>query len=219
MIELVDIHKSYTEKGMHTVAVNGVTLTVAQGEFVAIGGRSGCGKTTLLNIVGALDKVDHGLYKFEGKDVTTFSRKRLTQFRKGVMGYVFQSFNLLPELTALENVALPLGLAGVKRREREALATTALERVEMSHRLRHVPGRLSGGEQQRVAIARAIVHNPKLILADEPTGNLDEQTGESVMQLLTSLNKGGTTIMMVTHDPQILAYASKIVQMRDGKNL
>jgi len=197
-------------------AVRGISLRVSQGEFVAIMGASGSGKSTLMNIVGCLDRPSSGKYLLEGREVSHLSRDELAAIRNRTVGFVFQSFNLLSRTTALENVELPLVYAGLSRRERHKRAAEALRRVGLGDRIEHHPNQLSGGQQQRVAIARALVGNPKLILGDEPTGNLDSQTSIEVMSLLQELGRSGITILLVTHEADIARYASRVILLKDG---
>lgn len=219
MIEIIDLEKIYRTDEVETLALNKMNLSVKEHEFVAIMGPSGCGKSTLLNIVGMLDDTTSGKYIFNGMDVTNFNENKRSDIRKANIGFVFQSFNLIEELTVFENVELPLIYNNVKPKERKRLVEEALERVQIMHRRNHFPLQLSGGQQQRVAVARAVVNNPKLILADEPTGNLDSRNGAEVMQLLTSLNENGTTIVMVTHSEHDARYSHRIVNMLDGKTV
>ena len=216
MIEIGNISKVFRTSEVETVALNHVNLEVKEGEFVAIMGPSGCGKSTLLNILGLLDNPTEGSYKLLGQEVGNLKEKERTRVRKGKLGFVFQSFNLIDELTVFENVELPLLYAGVPVRERVDRVNKALERMQISHRTEHYPQQLSGGQQQRVAIARAIVTNPKIILADEPTGNLDSTNGNEVMLLLKELNKDGATVVMVTHSEENAREAGRIVRMMDG---
>ena len=217
MLKVEDIKKSFLTEEVETVALNGISFEVKEGEFVAIMGPSGCGKSTLLNILGLLDNPSDGKYQLLDKEVGHLREKDRTMFRKGNIGFVFQSFNLIDELSVEENVELPLIYMGVKHSERKERVKKMLERMSISHRTRHFPQQLSGGQQQRVAIARALVSNPKLILADEPTGNLDSKNGQDVMQLLKELNNEGTTIIMVTHSQHDASYASRVICMLDGK--
>ena len=217
MLKVEDIKKSFLTEEVETIALNGVSFEVKEGEFVAIMGPSGCGKSTLLNILGLLDNPTEGSYKLLDKEVGKLKEKDRTMFRKGNIGFVFQSFNLIDELSVEENVELPLIYMGVKHSERKERVKKMLERMSISHRTRHFPQQLSGGQQQRVAIARALVSNPKLILADEPTGNLDSKNGQDVMTLLKELNDEGTTIIMVTHSQHDASYASRVICMLDGK--
>ena len=199
MIQIENLSKVFRTSEVETIALNHVNIEVKEGEFVAIMGPSGCGKSTLLNILGLLDNPTEGSYKLLGNEVANLKEKERTRLRKGVIGFVFQSFNLIDELNVFENVELPLTYLGIKASERKERVLEILKRMNLSHRAKHFPQQLSGGQQQRVAIARAVVTNPKLILADEPTGNLDSKNGAEVMNLLTELNKEGTSIVMVTH--------------------
>jgi len=194
-----------------------VTLEIKEGEFVAIMGPSGCGKSTLLNILGLLDNPTNGSYELNGTDVSKFTEAERTNLRKGVIGFVFQSFNLIDELNVYENIELPLLYMGVPKEERKRRVKEAMTRMDIAHREKHFPQQLSGGQQQRVAIARAVVANPKLILADEPTGNLDSKNGKEVMNLLTQLNKEGTTVVMVTHSQHDAGYATRTINLFDGQ--
>ena len=197
MIQIENLSKVFRTSEVETIALNHVNIEVKEGEFVAIMGPSGCGKSTLLNILGILDNPSEGSYKLIGKEVANLKEKERTRLRKGVIGFVFQSFNLIDELNVFENVELPLTYLGIKASERKERVLEILKRMNLSHRAKHFPQQLSGGQQQRVAIARAVVTNPKLILADEPTGNLDSKNGAEVMNLLTELNKEGTSIVLV----------------------
>ena len=216
MIQIERLSKVFRTEEVETVALNNVHLEVKEGEFVAIMGPSGCGKSTLLNTLGLLDNPTEGSYKLLGTEVADLHEKERTRLRKGVIGFVFQSFNLIDELNVYENVELPLVYLGVKPVERKKMVTDMLKRMNISHRAKHYPQQLSGGQQQRVAIARAVITNPKLILADEPTGNLDSKNGQEVMNLLTELNAEGTTIIMVTHSKHDAGYAHRIVHLFDG---
>ena len=216
MIKTINLQKIFKTEEVETWALNNVSIEVKQGEFVAIMGPSGCGKSTLLNILGLLDNPTGGEYYLNGTEVSRYTESQRTSLRKGVIGFVFQSFNLIDELTVFENVELPLLYAGVPVRERVDRVNKALERMQISHRTEHYPQQLSGGQQQRVAIARAIVTNPKIILADEPTGNLDSTNGNEVMLLLKELNKDGATVVMVTHSEENAQEAGRIVRMMDG---
>lgn len=217
MIKTVDLQKVFRTDEVETWALNEVNIEVKEGEFVAIMGPSGCGKSTLLNILGLLDNPTGGSYFLNGVDVANYSESQRTSLRKGIIGFVFQSFNLIDELNVYENIELPLLYMGVPAGERKQRVEDAMNRMAIAHRVKHFPQQLSGGQQQRVAIARAVVANPKLILADEPTGNLDSKNGKEVMELLTELNKEGTTIVMVTHSQHDASYASRIINLFDGQ--
>ena len=219
MITIKDLEKIYRTEEVETVALNKMNLEVNESEFVAVMGPSGCGKSTLLNILGMLDDPTSGSFVFNGIEVSKFNENKRCDLRKANIGFVFQSFNLIDELTVFENVELPLVYNNIKSADRKRIVEEALEQVEMMHRRNHFPSQLSGGQQQRVAVARAVVNNPKLILADEPTGNLDRKNGADVMQLLTSLNDNGTTIVMVTHSEHDSRYAHRIVHMLDGQTV
>lgn len=216
MIEINNLSKVFRTSEVETVALNQVNLQVNEGEFVAIMGPSGCGKSTLLNILGLLDNPTEGSYKLFGQEVADLHEKDRTRVRKGKIGFVFQSFNLIDELNVFENVELPLTYLGYKAAERKQRVQEILKRMNISHRAKHFPQQLSGGQQQRVAIARAVITNPKLILADEPTGNLDSKNGAEVMNLLTELNKEGTTVIMVTHSQHDASFAHRTVHLFDG---
>lgn len=216
MLKTVDLTKVFRTDEVETTALNRVNLEIAPSEFVAIMGPSGCGKSTLLNIIGLLDNPSDGLFYFNGEEVSKYTEKKRTNLRKANIGFVFQSFNLIDELTVYENVELPLLYMKVSGSDRKRKVEEVLERMKIAHRRNHFPQQLSGGQQQRVAIARAVVTKPKLILADEPTGNLDSANGEEVMNLLTELNQDGTTIIMVTHSPTDAEKASRIIQLFDG---
>ena len=209
--------KIYSLGGQTLRALDDVSLAIEQGEFVAIMGPSGSGKSTLMNVLGCLDRPTSGTYRLAGKDVSRLDRSELADVRSALIGFVFQNFNLLSRTSALENVELPLVYAGVTRSEREARASEALTRVGLADRTRHHPAQLSGGQQQRVALARAIVNRPRLLLADEPTGNLDTKTSESIMGLFQELSRDGLTIVFVTHEPGVARYASRVIGMRDGR--
>ena len=217
MIKIESLSKVFRTEEVETKALNNVNLHVKEGEFVAIMGPSGCGKSTLLNIIGLLDNPTEGTYMFNDKEVGNLKENMRTQERKGNIGFVFQSFNLIDELTVYENVELPLIYLKIKTSERKRMVKEVLERMKMGHRTKHFPQQLSGGQQQRVAIARAVVANPKLILADEPTGNLDSKNGSEVMNLLTELNQEGTTIVTVTHSDRDSQYAHRVINLFDGK--
>ena len=216
MIQTKELVKIFRTDEVETTALNKVNLEVNSGEFVAIMGPSGCGKSTLLNIIGLLDNPSSGELFFDGNEVGKFKERQRTNLRKGNIGFVFQSFNLIDELTVYENVELPLLYMNVSSSERKKKVYEVLDRMKIAHRKKHFPQQLSGGQQQRVAIARAVVTRPKLILADEPTGNLDSANGEEVMALLTELNQAGTTIIIVTHSPSDAEKAHRIVQLFDG---
>ena len=216
MIQIENLSKVFRTSEVETIALNHVNIEVKEGEFVAIMGPSGCGKSTLLNILGLLDNPTEGSYKLLGNEVANLKEKERTRLRKGVIGFVFQSFNLIDELNVFENVELPLTYLGIKASERKERVLEILKRMNLSHRAKHFPQQLSGGQQQRVAIARAIVTNPKIILADEPTGNLDSTNGNEVMLLLKELNKDGATVVMVTHSEENAQEAGRIVRMMDG---
>lgn len=217
MIRTINLNKIFRTEEIETTALNKVTLEIKQGEFVAIMGPSGCGKSTLLNIIGLLDNPTDGEYYFDGREVGKLSERNRTLLRKGNIGFVFQSFNLIDELTVFENIELPLIYLKLKSRERRDKVQQVLESMKMGHRKNHFPQQLSGGQQQRVAISRAVVTNPKLILADEPTGNLDSKNGLEVMNLLTELNRAGTTIIMVTHSLENAAFAHRVINLFDGQ--
>jgi putative ABC transport system ATP-binding protein len=217
MIKTNDLTKIFRTEEVETTALNKVTLNVKEGEYVAVMGPSGCGKSTLLNILGLLDNPTSGSYIFNGTEVANLKERDRTIFRKGNIGFVFQSFNLIDELNVYENVELPLIYLKMKTSDRKKQVEQVLERMKIGHRAKHFPQQLSGGQQQRVAIARAVVANPKLILADEPTGNLDSKNGIEVINLLTELNKEGTTIIMVTHSDRDAGYAHRVVNLFDGQ--
>ena len=217
MLKVENLKKSFFTEEIETIALNGVSFEVKEGEFVAVMGPSGCGKSTLLNILGLLDNPTGGSYELLGQQVGDLREKDRTQFRKGNLGFVFQSFNLIDEMTVFENVELPLVYMGVKASERKRRVEEILERMNISHRASHFPQQLSGGQQQRVAIARAVISNPKLVLADEPTGNLDSKNGKEVMLLLQELNREGTTIIIVTHSQHDAQYASRTICLFDGQ--
>lgn len=217
MIKLNQLRKVYTTDEIETTAINDIDLKIEKGEFVAIMGPSGCGKSTLLNIIGMLDSPSGGEYHFGNNEISKYSEKQRVKFRKGAIGFVFQSFNLIDELSVFENVELPLLYLRIPKEERKKRVEEVLERMNIMHRRNHFPQQLSGGQQQRVAIARAIVAKPDVILADEPTGNLDSVNGEEVMQLLAELNAEGTTIIMVTHSPYDANYAHRVINLFDGQ--
>lgn len=217
ILETQDLKKVFRTDEIETSALQGVNLQVKQGEFVAIMGPSGCGKSTLLNILGLLDNPSSGAYYFDGTDVSGFKEKNRTQLRKDNVGFVFQSFNLIDELTVFENIELPLIYQGVSASERKLKVSAILEKLQIAHRRNHFPQQLSGGQQQRVAVGRAVVGDPKIIFADEPTGNLDSKNGDDVMHLLNELNQQGTTIVMVTHSMRDSEFASRVIRLFDGK--
>ncbi|MFP3860738.1 MAG: ABC transporter ATP-binding protein [Bacteroidales bacterium] len=217
LIEAKDLTKIFRTDEIETTALNKVSLTIQKGEFVSVMGPSGCGKSTLLNIIGMLDNPTSGSLIFNGTEIARFKEKKRTNIRKGNIGFVFQSFNLIDELNVFENVELPLLYLKTSPSERKKKVEEVLERMKMTHRQKHFPQQLSGGQQQRVAVARALVANPKLILADEPTGNLDSANGEEVMNMLKELNNEGTTIVMVTHSPSDADYANRILHLFDGQ--
>jgi len=217
IIETQNLQKKYVTDTVETTALAGVDLRISKGEFVAIMGPSGCGKSTLLNILGLLDSPTSGNFKFLGQEIGNASERQRAKLRKENLGFVFQSFNLIDELTVEENIGLPLAYLGVSKSETEKRVTEAMERMGIAHRRNHFPQQLSGGQQQRVAIARATVSDPSLILADEPTGNLDSVHGREVMALLSELNEQGTTVVMVTHSPSDAEYAHRIVNLFDGQ--
>jgi putative ABC transport system ATP-binding protein len=217
MLKLEHVSKVYRTTDVETAALDDVSLEVKPGEFLAIMGPSGCGKSTLLNILGLIDSPTSGSYWFRGEDIARCSEEELTLRRRAGVGFVFQSFNLIDDLNVTENVEVALLYVGVPRAERRERIAAALERVDLAHRARHMPKQLSGGQQQRVAVARALVANPKLILADEPTGNLDSANGEAVMEMLTRIMNGGTTIVMVTHSEEHAKRAHRVVNMLDGR--
>jgi putative ABC transport system ATP-binding protein len=217
LIETRELRKTFTTDEVETTALNQVNLTVQPGEFVAIMGPSGCGKSTLLNIIGLLDAPSAGRYLFNGRDISNSGEKQRANLRKGAIGFVFQSFNLIDELTVFENIELPLLYLNIATHERRNRVEEVMEKMNIMHRRNHFPQQLSGGQQQRVAIARAVVSKPALILADEPTGNLDSANGEEVMRMLKELNESGTTIMMVTHSPHDASYAKRTINLFDGR--
>lgn len=217
LIQTEKLTKKFRTSEVETIAVNNLDFEVEEGQFVAIMGPSGCGKTTLLNVLGLLDTPTSGKYILNGKDVTTLGERDRTYLRRGKIGFIFQSFNLIDELTVQENIELPLTYLKIKGEERKQKVLEIMRRMEISHRAKHFPHQLSGGQQQRVAIARAVVSNPDLILADEPTGNLDSKNGVEVMNILTELNKAGTTVVMVTHNQRDAGYAHRVIDMLDGE--
>lgn len=219
MIKITNLEKYYRTEEVQTIALNKLSFEVKEGEFAAIMGPSGCGKSTLLNILGMLDDPDGGSYMFNGIEVANFNERKRAKLRKHNIGFVFQSFNLIDELSVYENVELPLIYTGVKPAERKERVHEVLEKMQIMHRRKHFPQQLSGGQQQRVAVARAVVNNPKVILADEPTGNLDSSNGNEVMDLLTELNEAGTTIVMVTHSEHDAKFSHRIIRMLDGQKV
>ncbi|MAM19816.1 MAG: ABC transporter ATP-binding protein [Bacteroidota bacterium] len=219
MIKITNLEKYYKTEEVQTIALNKLSFEVKEGEFAAIMGPSGCGKSTLLNILGLLDDPDGGSYLFNGTEVAGYNERQRARLRKHNIGFVFQSFNLIDELSVFENVELPLIYTGVKPAERKERVHQVLEKMQIMHRRKHFPQQLSGGQQQRVAVARAVVNNPKIILADEPTGNLDSSNGNEVMDLLTELNEAGTTIIMVTHSEHDAKFSHRIIRMLDGQKV
>lgn len=217
MIKITGLKKIYKTDEIETTALSEVDMEISQGELVAITGPSGCGKSTLLNIIGMIDKPDGGEYWFNGTQIAGYSEKQRANLRKNNIGFIFQSFNLVNELTVFENVELPLLYTGTGAAERKQKVETLLEQMKMAHRRDHYPQQLSGGQQQRVAVARAICNNPKVILADEPTGNLDTKHGDEVMRLLMELNEAGTTVIMVTHSPHYSQFCRRMIRLFDGK--
>ena len=217
LIETRDLWKTYVMGDEEIHALKGVSISIERGEYVAIMGPSGSGKSTLMNLIGCLDTPSKGTYLLNGKEVSQMNDNELARIRNEEIGFVFQTFNLLPRATALHNVELPLVYAGIGKTERLAQAKAAIEKVELSHRMNHKPNELSGGQRQRVAIARALVNNPSILLADEPTGNLDSKTGVEIMALFARLHQGGNTIILVTHEADIAAYAHRVIAIRDGQ--
>lgn len=217
MIKTEKLSKVFTTEDVETLALSDIDVHVKKGEFVAVMGPSGCGKSTLLNIVGLLDNLTEGTYGFNGTDITHLKEKDRTRFRKGNIGFIFQSFNLIDELNVFDNVELPLIYLKMKASKRRKMVEAVLKRMKIGHRANHFPQQLSGGQQQRVAIARAVIANPGLILADEPTGNLDSKNGIEVMNLLSELNQEGTTIIMVTHSDRDAGYAHRVINLFDGQ--
>jgi putative ABC transport system ATP-binding protein len=217
MIKVENLCKSFRTEDVETIALNKVSFEVKDGEFVAVMGPSGCGKSTLLNILGLLDNPTSGKYWLDGKEVQALKEKDRTNIRKGQIGFIFQSFNLIDELNVEENIELPLTYLNIKSSERKERIKAIMKRMNISHRTKHFPHQLSGGQQQRVAIARAVVFHPRIILADEPTGNLDSKNGAEVMRMLTELNQDGTTIVMVTHNDHDAAIAHRIIHLFDGR--
>jgi putative ABC transport system ATP-binding protein len=217
LIETRDLWKTYVMGDEEIHALKGVSISIERGEYVAIMGPSGSGKSTLMNLIGCLDTPSKGTYLLNNKEVSLMNDNELARIRNEEIGFVFQTFNLLPRATALHNVELPLVYAGMGKTERLAQAKAAIEKVELTHRMTHKPNELSGGQRQRVAIARALVNNPSILLADEPTGNLDSKTGVEIMALFARLHQGGNTIILVTHEPDIAAYAHRVIAIRDGQ--
>lgn len=219
MIHIKDLTKVFTTEEVQTKALNNINLTITEGEFVSIMGPSGCGKSTLLNIVGLLDHISAGSYQLLGEEIAKLSESGRSKVRKANIGFIFQNFNLIDELSVFDNIELPLIYNKVPAAERKSRIHEIAEKLNIAHRLQHYPQQLSGGQQQRVAVARALINNPKIILADEPTGNLDSTNGNEVMELLTRLHAGGATILMVTHSAQDAAFSQKIITMKDGEIL
>lgn len=218
MICVNNLDKTYYGKGVETQVLKKFNMKIEQGEFVCILGKSGCGKTTLLNILGLLDNPTNGKYELDGVDVTGLNKSALAKLRNSKLGFIFQEYHLIPELNVLENVCVPLGYAGVRKREREKISLKLLEELDLSEKAKKYPSQLSGGEKQRVAIARAISNNPSIILADEPTGSLDQKNGAIVMEILKGLHKRGVSIIMVTHDISLSKYSTQVIQIADGQN-
>jgi len=217
LLELIKVSKIYRMDGVEVKALDNVSLEIKKGEFVAIQGPSGSGKSTLMHIMGCLDTPTTGKVILEGRDVSKLNEEELAKIRNKKIGFVFQTFNLLPRTTALENVILPLIYANLSPKERVLKAKKALENVGLSHRINHFPNQLSGGQQQRVAIARALVNRPKIILADEPTGNLDSRSGKEIMEIFKKINQEGNTVVIVTHDAEVAGYAKRVIKIRDGR--
>ncbi len=217
MLELKNLTKKYRSRDIETTAINGIDLLIEEGEFVSIMGTSGCGKSTLLNLIGMLDKATSGNYLFNNVDITNLSEQERTKLRKENIGFVFQNFNLIDELSVFDNVALPLYYLGIPKSERKDRVMSILEKTGIAHRAKHYPGQLSGGQQQRVAVSRAVIAEPKMILADEPTGNLDSHFGNEVLNLLSNLNESGHTIIMVTHSKDDAKHSKRIVELHDGQ--
>lgn len=217
VLNLQHIYKDYYQEKLEVPVLKDINFTVEEGEYVAIMGPSGSGKTTLMNIIGCLDMPTSGVYELEGQDVQKLNDKELSDLRLRSIGFVFQSFHLMPRETALENVALPLSYTNAKKKERIERATKALEKVGLGDRMSFRPTQLSGGQKQRVAIARAMVNNPRILLADEPTGALDTKSGEQIMELFSKLNEEGVTLIMITHDPKVAAHAKRVIQIIDGE--
>ena len=217
MIIINNLQKKYRNGDMETDVLRGVNMQVKRGAFVAVMGRSGCGKSTLLNIIGGMDRADSGSYLFDGEQVMDYNNRQLASFRNKKVGFVFQAFHLLQEFSVADNIALPLGYAGIGAKQREKTAKDLLEKMGLVEKAARRPFQLSGGEQQRVAIARAISNQPEVLLADEPTGSLDEENGIRILELLKKLNEQGLTIIMVTHDPKVSEYADRVIRITDGK--
>jgi len=216
MINLKNITKIYKSTNVETMALNDVSISIEKGEFTAIMGKSGCGKSTLLNILGCMDNFDSGEYLFENENIRNFDEKKLASFRNKKIGFIFQAFNLINEMNVFENVEVPLGYAGISAKQRKERCLELIEQMGLSDRLTNRPSQLSGGQQQRVAIARALAMNPSIILADEPTGNLDTKNGVEIMDILKNLNDKGITIILVTHDQSLSQYAKRIITLNDG---
>lgn len=219
MIKTINLSKAYQTDEIETISLDKINLTVREGEFLAIMGPSGCGKSTLLNILGLIDNPSSGEMYFLGKEVSKYNERQRAELRKNHIGFIFQSFNLIDELTVQENIELPLLYQKISTAERKKLALEVMEKLQIAHRAKHFPQQLSGGQQQRVAVARAVVTKPKMILADEPTGNLDSRNGDEVMDIIKSLNATGTTVIMVTHSPEHAQQAERVVNLFDGKLL
>lgn len=217
MIKIENLNKIFLTEDIETTALNNINLEINKGDFIALMGPSGCGKSTLLNVIGLLSTPTSGNYYFDGVNVANYNEQQRTVLRKGNIGFIFQSFNLIDELNVFENIELPLVYMNILSKDRKLMVNNILKRMNIDHRVNHFPRQLSGGQQQRVAICRALVINPKLILADEPTGNLDSSNGEEVMNILSELNKSGSTIIMVTHSDRDASYALKNVKLNDGK--
>jgi putative ABC transport system ATP-binding protein len=216
IIQTQKLTKTYTNREVETTAVRNVDLSVEKGEFVAVMGPSGCGKSTLLNLLGLVDRPSSGTFNFNGSSTASLSEKGMTRIRRGNMGFIFQNYNLVDELNVGENVELPLIFMGMKRKERQERVVEILDYLKVGHRLKHYPSQLSGGQQQRVAFARASVYRPKLLLADEPTGNLDSKNGAAIMEFISEYNRQGTTVLLVTHSRKDASYAHRIIHLRDG---
>lgn len=217
LLKLIDLHKEYSQGELSVIALENINLEVEKGEFLSIMGTSGSGKSTMMNILGCLDRPTSGAYFLEDEDVSAFNDNRLAEIRNKKIGFVFQSFNLLPKLTAIENVELPMVYGGAGRKERHEKAMEALEKVNLSDRVHHKPNELSGGQRQRVAIARALVNSPAILMADEPTGNLDSKSTFEIMGIFQKLNNEGTTVVMVTHEPDVAQYTKRITVFKDGQ--